>query len=142
MFHVIAQYGYLNCISYLISIEKNYNTKIDWYKKDIRTGMTPLLKACNLNQPKTAIYLLNNIHKNDKLFDINDTAVNGETALWFACLKGDLSLMKTIFELFGDVVDVNKFPTRTGSSPLSLGTFSCIRIYIHIFSMFDIILIL
>ena len=120
--HVLCQNGHLDCIKYLLSIETNYNTKINWFKKNGMNGTTPFLTACNQNRTETIICLLDNVYKHNKLFNINDGAKNGSNALWFACFDGNVKVISKLFELFGDNIDVNKRDDK-GMSPLYLGMF-------------------
>ena len=120
IFHVLAGIGSLDCIKYLISIEKNYTTKIDWYTKDAY-GQTPLLGAFNVNQDETAIYLLENVYNNNnKLFNINDGDSTGRNALWLACLFGNLELVSKLLEVFLKDIDVNH-RNNNGTAPLWVG---------------------
>ena len=93
---------------------KEFEVKIDKFKKRFKDDMSPFLCACSDNHVSTINYLINVFgnrkqdSKETKLFDINDTGDGGRTALFFCCFNGNISLVSKIFETFGDSVDVNK----------------------------------
>ena len=119
----LCQNGHFNCIKYLISIENNFNIKLDWFTKLTTNGFNPLLSACNENQTEIINYLLENIYKNKlNLFNINDCSNDGTTPLLYFCLGGNISSISKIFELFGDNIDVNKCDD-SGYSPFYVGMF-------------------
>ena len=102
---------------------KQFEVKIDKYKKTIKNESNPLLCACNSNQESTINYLIDNVYSSNKqdsnetkLFDINDSNANGKTALWFCCGHGNISSVSRIFERFGNSIDVNKC-NNNGTSP-------------------------
>ena len=131
IFHILCRNGNLDCIKYLLSIENKLNssTNIDWFKKDKIEEMTPLLKAFKSNETETIIYLLNNVYSKQTqlLFDINNCDHLGRTPLWFACLHGNMLLIETMFNLFGNDINliINKCDNN-GMSPLYIGILCCV----------------
>ena len=66
LFHVLCEKGHLECIKYLLSIEKHFDTKIDKFKKSPGLKMSPFLLACSFNHIETINYLLTNVYNDNE----------------------------------------------------------------------------
>ena len=87
-FHLVCENGHLDCLKYLWKIEKKFSTKINTTLPIAKSGNTGLLVACSSNHPTVVKYLINEVYKDNKEFDINHRNKAGRSAIWFACWKG------------------------------------------------------
>ena len=61
VFRLCCLYGFTDCIEYLLSLEKNYQTKVDIFSH------SGLMEACWGNKTETIFYLVENVYHPSKV---------------------------------------------------------------------------
>lgn len=129
-FHLACEYGHLEAIKYLLSIESRFKTKIDINNKTkLVFHANPLVTACCKQHIHVVKYLIENVYNNKKKnelfkFNINEKT-QGKSVFQFVVSMGDLGCIKAFVNIFGDEIDVNKKATLDyDETALHIGLFS------------------
>lgn len=112
IFWMLCSEGHLQCLKYLLSVEKHFNVKMDRFSVSV-DNENGLIAACDSNETEMIQYLIKNIFNNkshsNKKFDINHTAEESVTAFYYCAANGNLAAIQAIIHEFGvHVIDTNK----------------------------------
>ena len=108
VFHILCQTGHLNCLKYLLFMEKHYKTKIDTLVKSKSHGANGLIFATLSNDTQFVHFLLDNVYNDNNTFNINDSSKSGNTPLFNCSSQGNLSCVKKIISKFEATIQIDK----------------------------------
>ena len=129
-FLLCCQTGDVKCLEYLLSVQENFEAKLDVFCTSKTNGdMNGLQIAIDCRNVDMVKFLLNNVYNDDSMnekngFDINSIA-NGLSVLHCsAMLDDDVTVLDALFDVFKDKIDVN-IANKQNITPIIIGLSRC-----------------